>query len=67
MTTDGRARAGRKVAVSGPTPRHEIVTHTGERFGKYGCVLYTAVALAALMGRDDTVVPVSHVGRRALR
>src|SRR3989440_1960484 len=64
MTTDGRARAGRKVAVLGPIPRDEIVTHTGERFEKYGCVLYTAVALAALMGRDDTIVPVSHVRRR---
>ncbi len=64
MTTDGPARAGRKVAVLGPIPRDEIVTHTGERFEKYGCVLYTAVALSALMGREDTIVPVSHVRRR---
>jgi len=40
------------------------MTHTGERFEKYGCVLYTAVALSALMGHDDTIVPVSHVRRR---
>jgi sugar/nucleoside kinase (ribokinase family) len=64
MTTDGPAPAGRKVAVLGPIPKDEIVTHTGERFEKYGCVLYTAVALSALMGRDDTIVPVSHVRRR---
>ncbi len=64
MTTDGRARAGRKIAVLGPIPRDDIMTHTGERFEKYGCVLYTAVALSALMGHDDTIVPVSHVRRR---
>src|SRR5256885_989818 len=64
MTTDGRTGAGRTVAVLGPIPRDQIVTHTGERFEKYGCVLYTAVALSALMGRDDTIVPVSHVRRR---
>ena len=64
MTTDGRAGAGRKVAVLGPIPRDEIVTHTGERFEKYGCVLYTAVALSALLGPGDTIVPIAHVRRR---
>src|SRR5215213_7129964 len=64
MTTDARARAGRKAAVLGPIPRDQIVTHTGERFEKYGCVLYTAVALSALLGPDDTIVPVSHVRRQ---
>ena len=64
MTTDVRAPAGRKVAVLGPIPRDQIVTHAGERFEKYGCVLYTAVALSALLGRDDKIVPISHVRRR---
>ena len=64
MTTDARARTGRKVAVLGPIPRDQIVTHAGERFEKYGCVLYTAVALSALLGRDDTIVPISHVRRQ---
>ena len=33
----------------GPIPRDQIVTHAGERFEKYGCALYTAVALSALI------------------
>lgn len=64
MTTDGRTGANRKIAVLGPIPRDEIVTHTGERFEKYGCALYTAVALSALLGPGDTIVPVAHVRRR---
>jgi hypothetical protein len=64
MTTDAPARPGRKVAVLGPIPRDQIVTHAGERFEKYGCVLYTAVALSALLEPGDTIVPVSHVRRR---
>ena len=44
--------------------RPQVVTHAGERFEKYGCVLYTAVALSALLDAGDTVVPISHVRRR---
>ena len=51
MMNDRQSRASRKVAVLGPIPRDQIVTHAGERFEKYGCVLYTAVALSA--GRAD--------------
>jgi len=57
-------RTNRKVAVLGPIPRDQIVTHAGERFEKYGCVLYTAVALSSLLGAGDTIVPVSHVRRQ---
>jgi sugar/nucleoside kinase (ribokinase family) len=64
MTTDGRTGAGRTVAVLGPIPRDQIVTHAGERFEKYGCVLYTAVALSALLDPGDTVVPLAHVRRQ---
>lgn len=60
-TNDG---AGRKVAVLGPIPRDQIVTHAGERFEKYGCALYTAVALSALLDAGDTIVPISHVRRQ---
>jgi hypothetical protein len=60
---DMKNRAGRKVAVLGPIPRDQVVTHAGERFHKYGCVMYTAVALSALLGAGDTIVPVSHVRR----
>ena len=59
-----KSRASRKVAVLGPIPRDQVVTHSGERFHKYGCVIYTAVALSALLDAGDTVVPISHVRRR---
>jgi hypothetical protein len=59
--TKGRAR--RKVAVLGPIPRDQVVTHAGERFKKYGCVLYTAAALSALLDAGDTIVPIAHVRR----
>ena len=61
--SDMKNRAGRKVAVLGPIPRDQIVTHAGERFHKYGCVMYTAAALSALLDTGDTIVPISHVRR----
>src|ERR1700741_4397213 len=64
MTTDTESQKSRKVAVLGPIPRDQIVTDGGERFEKYGCVLYTAVALSALLDAGDTIVPVSHVRRQ---
>ena len=63
MTTDTQSREARKVAVLGPIPRDQIVTDDGERFEKYGCALYTAVALSALLDAGDTIVPVAHVRR----
>jgi len=60
---DMKGRAGRKVAVLGPIPRDQVVTHAGERLHKYGCVMYTAAALSSLLDADDTIVPVSHVRR----
>jgi sugar/nucleoside kinase (ribokinase family) len=59
-----KAQDSRKVAVLGPIPRDQVATATGARFEKYGCVLYTAVTLSALLGGKDTIVPVSHVRRR---
>jgi sugar/nucleoside kinase (ribokinase family) len=64
MANDVEGRANRKIAVLGPIPRDQIVTHAGERFDKYGCALYTAVALSALLDAGDTIVPVTHVRRR---
>jgi adenosine kinase len=61
---DVKSRASRKVAVLGPIPRDQIVTHTGERFRKYGTVIYTAAALSALLDAGDTIVPISHVRRQ---
>ncbi len=64
MMNDMKSRASRKAAVLGPIPRDQIVTNAGERFEKYGCVLYTAVALSALLDAGDTIVPISHVRRQ---
>ena len=61
---DMKSRGSRKVAVLGPIPRDQVVTHAGERFEKYGCVIYTAVALSSLLDVGDTIVPISHVRRR---
>jgi len=61
---DVKSRASRKVAVLGPIPNDQVVTHTGERFHKYGGALYTAAALSALLDAGDTVVPISHVRRQ---
>jgi hypothetical protein len=61
---DMKGRSGRKVAVLGPIPRDQVVTHAGERFHKYGCVIYTAAALSSLLDAGDTIVPISHVRRQ---
>src|SRR5256884_9331987 len=61
---DPKSRGSRKVAVLGPIPRDQVVTYAGERVEKYGCVMYTAVALSALLDAGDTIVPISHVRRR---
>jgi adenosine kinase len=50
--------------VLGPVPRDQIVTYAGERVEKYGCVLYTAVSLSALLDDGDAIVPISHVRRQ---
>jgi sugar/nucleoside kinase (ribokinase family) len=64
MTKGMKSREGRKVAVLGPIPHDRIVTNDGARFEKYGCVLYTAVALSALLDAGDTIVPISHVRKQ---
>ena len=64
VTNDVKSRERRKVAVLGPIPLDRIFTNNGERFEKYGCVLYTAVALSALLDGGDTIVPISHVQRK---
>jgi hypothetical protein len=64
VMNDVKGRPGRKVAVLGPIPRDQILTHAGERFHKYGCVMYTAVALSALLDVGDAIVPISHVRRQ---
>jgi sugar/nucleoside kinase (ribokinase family) len=64
MATEVKSQKSRKVAVLGPIPHDEIVTDDGQRFEKYGCALYTAVALSALLDAGDTIVPISHVHRK---
>src|SRR5262245_9244718 len=63
MADDMKNRGSRKVAVLGPIPRDRIVTNDGQRFETSRCVLYTAIALAALMEGGDTIVPIAHVRR----
>lgn len=55
---------GLKIAVLGPIPYDRITTHRGQVLQKYGCALYTTVALATLLGPDDVICPVVHVRRR---
>jgi len=50
--------------VLGPIPRDVVVTRAGERFEKYGCVIYTAAALSSLLDAGDTIVPITHVRQR---
>ena len=64
MTNDTKSQQSRKVAVLGPIPFDQIVTNDGERLEKYGCVLYTAIALSALLDSGDAIVPISHVRRK---
>jgi len=59
-----KTRPHRKIAVLGPIPRDQIVTHAGERFEKYGCAVYTAAALSALLDAGDTIIPIAHVRRQ---
>ncbi|SIS00409.1 carbohydrate kinase family protein [Williamsia sterculiae] len=55
------SNTARKIAVLGPIPRDHVITHRGEVFDKYGCVLYTVAALASLLGPGDSVRPIVHV------
>ncbi len=50
-----------KIAVLGPIPKDTIVTHNNERFEKYGCALYTTVALSRLVGDAGWITPVTHM------
>lgn len=52
------------VAVLGPIPRDHIVTHTGDELSKYGCALYTTLALSALLGDNGTVLPIVNVAEQ---
>lgn len=60
----GDGATPRTVAVLGPIPFDRVVTHHGDVYEKYGCALYTAAALSALLSPDDRICPVVHVRRR---
>ncbi len=49
------------VAVLGPIPKDNITTHRGQVHEKYGCAIYTAVALASIAGPKSKIHTVSHV------
>ncbi|MFT4219480.1 MAG: carbohydrate kinase family protein [Microbacterium sp.] len=54
----------KKIAVLGPIPRDHVTTHRGDVLEKYGCALYTAIALSALVGPDGVVVPIVNTGEQ---
>ncbi len=54
-------RLPKKIAVLGPIPRDRIITYRGDVLHKYGCALYTAIALSALVGEDGVIVPIVNV------
>ncbi len=49
------------VAVLGPIPLDHITTYQGDVVQKYGCALYSAAALSALLEEGSRIVPVAHV------
>ncbi len=53
-----------KIAVLGPIPYDRITTHRGQVLEKYGCALYTTVALATLLESADVICPIVHVRRQ---
>lgn len=55
---------GRTVAVLGPIPYDRVTTHRGDVLEKFGCVLYTVAALAALLAPEDRICPIVHVRRQ---
>ncbi|CCH79427.1 Carbohydrate kinase, PfkB family protein [Nostocoides japonicum T1-X7] len=50
-----------RIAVLGPIPRDRIITYRSDVLEKYGCALYTAIALAALIGDEGVVLPIVNV------
>lgn len=51
------------IAVLGPVPRDNITTYQGKTLEKFGCAVYTAVCISALVGEGSRVSLVSHVRR----
>ena len=64
MTNDTKSRGSRKVAVLGPIPRDQVVTHTGERFEKYGL---SPAAHVAAYGLAENTLAVTNFGRRSVK
>ena len=64
MAEHATATAPTKIAVLGPIPRDHITTYRGQVLEKYGCALYTAIALSALVGDEGTVVPIVNVAEQ---
>ncbi len=63
-TSTPTARMPKKIAVLGPIPRDRIITYRGDVLQKYGCALYTAIALSALVGKDGVIVPIVNVSEQ---
>lgn len=53
-----------KIAVLGPIPRDTIYTYQNEMIQKYGCVTHPVIALSKLLGKEGSVIPVTHVHQK---
>jgi sugar/nucleoside kinase (ribokinase family) len=54
----------KKIAVLGPIPKDHITTAKGEIIEKYGCVTHPTIALSKLLGKNGTVIPVTHIRKK---
>ncbi|KPJ67238.1 MAG: carbohydrate kinase [Coxiella sp. DG_40] len=53
-----------KIAVLGPIPRDHITTFRGEIIKKYGGINHATIALARLLDKKSTIIPVAHVRKK---
>lgn len=49
------------IAVLGPIPRDEIITHKGEIYHRYGAALHTSIVLSHLVGDEGMVHQISAI------
>lgn len=53
-----------KIVVAGPIPRDTISTYTNDIIMRYGCVTHPVVALAKLLEKEGTVIPVTNIHKK---
>lgn len=53
-----------KIAVVGPIPRDTISTYTNDIITRYGCVTHPVIALAKLLEKEGSVIPVTNIHKK---